>query len=67
MVDDVNGMPFPPTNAPTGYIFIPNCPNYMPLTRVGAPSEDIAWQRDIDRQIKAFKTGKDLDELRNEE
>jgi len=63
-VKDTAGMPFPPTSWPTAYIFVPNCPNEMPLRRNGdAPLELV--ERDIKRQIKSMKTGIDLDELRN--
>lgn len=63
-VKDFDGMPFPPTSFPVAYIFVPNCPNEMPLRRNGdAPLELV--ERDIQRQILSMKTGKDLDELRN--
>lgn len=65
IIDDTYGMLFPPTEYPTGYIYIPNCPNNMPLRRVGDAPKDFV-EKDMIRQIKSMNTGKDLEELRNE-
>jgi hypothetical protein len=63
-VDNTDGMLFPPCDYPTGYIYVPNCPNVMPLRRVGgAPMELV--EKDVMRQIESMKTGVDLDILRN--
>lgn len=63
-VKNTRGMAFPPTSWPTAYIFVPNCPNEMPLRRSGAAPTELVEQ-DMVRQITSMETGKDLDELRN--
>lgn len=63
-VKNTDGMNFPPTSWPTAYIFVPNCPNEMPLRRSGAAPLELVEQ-DMVRQITSMETGKDLDELRN--
>jgi len=66
VVKDQTGFPFPPSATPIGFAFIPNCPDQMPLKRVGAAPPEAIIQ-DVGRQVKAFKTGKSYKELVDEE
>lgn len=66
IVKDSTGFPFPPASTPIGYAFIPNCPDSMPMQRIGAaPPEAIV--QDIARQVKANKESRSYQELVDEE
>lgn len=56
IVKDYKGFPFPPLTTPIAYAFIPNCPDEMPLSRMGAAPPD-AIKNDIEKQIRCMKEG----------
>jgi thiol-disulfide isomerase/thioredoxin len=64
IVEDGKDMPFPINSTPLGFVYIPNCPTKMPLTRAGnAPIE--IMKGDALYQIEAFLTKKDYYEVRD--
>lgn len=66
VVKDFTGFPFPPSSTPIGYAFIPNCPDEMPMKRIGgAPPEAII--QDIARQVRAKNESRSYQELVDEE
>lgn len=56
VVKNWDGFPFPPVSTPVAHIFIPNCPDPMPISRLGTAPPDVLKQ-DIELQIKCMKEG----------
>lgn len=58
----VEDMIFKPANTPVSYFFMPNRPEYNPITRPGTAPFDVVW-KDINRIIELNETQKGIKEV----